>query len=254
MAIIKEKPIRKAYVWFDEELIENVDVRYCFYRSAPPEKLPYKEFHTIMLDITEDEDTLWNKFHKNNKYKIKRASERDNLICRFWEPHNIEPLALNEFHRFYNEFASERGLTKLKYHHLELLVARELLALSCVISEKGDCLVWHGYYQNHKIASLFYSSSTNNKEVSSSLLGRANRYLHWQDILKFKEIGITSYDFCGWYTGESDNKLLAINQFKEEFGGSIIKKYNFNEAMTLQGKIYLLGLDFYQKFQEVKFR
>jgi lipid II:glycine glycyltransferase (peptidoglycan interpeptide bridge formation enzyme) len=89
---------------------------------------------------------------------------------------------------------------------------------------------------------LFYSASLFRKVDSSTVrnkIGRANRYLHWQDMQRFKSEGISTYDFGGWYQGESDQQRLSINKFKEEFGGQIVKNYICERALTSKAKIFL---------------
>jgi len=72
-----------------------------------------------------------------------------------------------------------------------------------------------------------------------SLTGRANRLQHWRDMLRFKSSGVVSYDFGGWYEGREDQDRLRINSFKEEFGGQVLKAFNWIRPMTLRGRAYL---------------
>jgi lipid II:glycine glycyltransferase (peptidoglycan interpeptide bridge formation enzyme) len=89
-------------------------------------------------------------------------------------------------------------------------------------------------------ARLFYSASHFRKSEDSelrNLIGRANRLLHWEDIRFFKEMGLSCYDFGGWYGGREDVEKLAINQFKESFGGEKQREYTYIVPVTAIGKI-----------------
>jgi lipid II:glycine glycyltransferase (peptidoglycan interpeptide bridge formation enzyme) len=71
------------------------------------------------------------------------------------------------------------------------------------------------------------------------MLGRANRYHHWEDMLRFKKSGISVYDFGGWYVGDTDQEKLRINDFKNKFGGQIVKNFNCNYCINIKGSLYL---------------
>jgi hypothetical protein len=72
------------------------------------------------------------------------------------------------------------------------------------------------------------------------MVGRANRYHHWQDIVKFKNLGIATYDLGGWYADTTDPAKININKFKEEFGGELVKHFNCRHGITTKGKLFLL--------------
>src|SRR2546428_94505 len=70
-------------------------------------------------------------------------------------------------------------------------------------------------------------------------IGRANRYLFWNDILRFKEQGLKWFDFGGWYPGTTDQTLLRINQFKKGFGGDLLREYECEQIVSLKGWLVL---------------
>jgi lipid II:glycine glycyltransferase (peptidoglycan interpeptide bridge formation enzyme) len=57
------------------------------------------------------------------------------------------------------------------------------------------------------------------------MTGRANRLLHWEDILYFKNQGYEIYDLGGITLDESNKEGQAIAKFKRCFGGTLIKEY-----------------------------
>jgi hypothetical protein len=56
-------------------------------------------------------------------------------------------------------------------------------------------------------------------------------------MLRFRDLGCTTYDLGGWYAGKTDTHQLRINAFKEEFGGRVVQNFNCIEAVTIKGKI-----------------
>jgi lipid II:glycine glycyltransferase (peptidoglycan interpeptide bridge formation enzyme) len=71
------------------------------------------------------------------------------------------------------------------------------------------------------------------------MIGRANRLLHWEDILYFKQEGLSYYDFGGWSSDTTNLERQKINAFKESFGGVIIPQYSYYVPVSLLGKIFL---------------
>ena len=60
-----------------------------------------------------------------------------------------------------------------------------------------------------------------------SLIGRANRALHYLNMLNFKDRGITTYDLGGYALGTQDPELQEVNEFKDSFGGQLIEESNY---------------------------
>jgi hypothetical protein len=59
------------------------------------------------------------------------------------------------------------------------------------------------------------------------------------DIQRFQKNSTCRYDFGGWYSGTSDEKLLRVNAFKEKFGGVKTKRFHSTLAISVKGKLYL---------------
>jgi lipid II:glycine glycyltransferase (peptidoglycan interpeptide bridge formation enzyme) len=81
-------------------------------------------------------------------------------------------------------------------------------------------------------ASLFREAD----EVSyRNMIGRANRLLHWEDILYFKDQGYEIYDLGGVTLNQSNKEGQAIARFKECFGGSLVKEYKSWIPVSFKG-------------------
>jgi lipid II:glycine glycyltransferase (peptidoglycan interpeptide bridge formation enzyme) len=246
MTIVRGKFILRGDIWFDEkpEKISNLDVLYYYYQMAPPTNLEveFEEEYTLVLDLTKEQDVLWKTLKKDNRYKIRRAVEKDRVVYEFleWIDSNI----LNDFLNFYKQFTLQQGLKSLSKQaisRLESYANAGVLKLSRVKSQAGHPLAWRVYYYSkNRIFPLHSASNRHSTDASyNQMIGRANRYHRWQDILQFKSLGVLLYDFGGLYINTTEQHLLNINDFKEEFGGELVRNFNWRYGITLKGKLFL---------------
>ncbi len=197
------------------------------------------EFYTIVLDLTQSEGSLFGAIKQGTRYEIRRAQSSDHLTYRCWE--NPKPDIVQSFCDFYNGFAAEKDLPKAPRTRLQHLSRSAGLAISSV-SNAHETLVWHAYLKTPARVRLDHSASPfrSTEDVARrQLIGRANRFHHWQDILLFRGLSIATMDLGGWYAGTEHKKLLQINKFKEEFGGHVIRGFNCTTGVTWRGKLAL---------------
>ena len=245
MNVFREKSVLIQEVWFDEEPQEKpkADVLHFIERTQPIQGIQFDEFYTRIVDLKQNRDELWKSLGKDNRYKIRRAEQKDQFLSSYWDRNSLDETILNNFLDFHDRFTTLQGLKKISRVRVRSFAESGILDLSLVQSPDGVPLVWHAHccVQNHAV--FFYGASLKNPHDTSyqSMLGRANRYHHWQNILRFKDLGIFNYDFGGWYAGKTDQKLLNINKFKEEFGGKIVKNFRCLHGITLKGK-FCVGL------------
>jgi hypothetical protein len=218
----------------------QVDLLAHYQSATPVHSLWSQEFYTIEVDVTRNEGGIFAGMGKTNRYKISRADKRDKLQYEWW--HQDAESVLDEFTEFFAHFARRVGLQVPRRDWLRDYAQAGVLDVSRVCDENGRALCWHTHYRGDNRARLFHSASSYRDYADAamrSLTGRANRYQHWRDMLRFKEVGTTSYDFGGWYAGENDQDRLRINSFKEEFGGRVVKAFNSIQPVTLRGRAYL---------------
>ncbi len=238
MTIYINHGIKYSEVWFDELPDSNVDVvvrRQC---NEPILNSVYRVFPTLLIDLTKTELNLYSDIKQNTRYEIRRSETKDNCIAEyFFKQDNM----LRDFSKFYGIFAEYSGLPKLDYIKLNQMFINDRIVFSRINCE-GETLVWHAYYCIGGRARLLYSVSIFHGLTSAqrNLIGRANRYLHWKDIVHFKNLNYHSYDLGGWSPlGDSDIKKQKINKFKEEFGGRKIVNYDCIYPDSRIGKIFL---------------
>ncbi len=239
--LYKYKFLKVQEIWFDEnEKIKKVDK--VIYNQIPKKINKHAEiFYTLTISLKQDEDNIFSKFRKNNRYEIKRAINKDKLICNIYDK-NIEDKILNDFVSAYNEFGKERGLGQIVHTIYKSYANNYNLLIANITNKEGDILVWNSYILYNKRARLKTSNSflnTQDKDIKN-LIGRANRMLHWKVMLYLKHSGYELYDFGGWYQGNKDIKKLGINNFKESFGGEKEISFNYTKCLSIKCHIHYL--------------
>ena len=120
MVIVTKKLIFSVgEVWFDEEpgKLDDVDALHYMQRTHPIEDVQSDEFHTKLIDLTKSHDELYESIGKNEKYKIRRAEQKDNIVYEYWEQPDFDILKI--FSDFYDLFALQKGLAKMNRSQLK---------------------------------------------------------------------------------------------------------------------------------------
>jgi len=238
MYICKSRFLTRGEVWYDGEPSDTCSVDWILFqqRSSPFPGSSWKYFYNYFVDLTQSTGQLTEQLNKDTAYKIRRARDRDQITCECCDPR--DPAVLNRFEEMYNPFAATKGLSRLDREQMNGMAAAGVLDLSVARDSQGNALVWHANYRNHRRATQMHSPSFYWKLSGSAernLIGRANRYLIWNDMLRYKEQGLRCFDFGGWYEGATDQALLKINEFKKGFGGQVVREYVCQQILTLKG-------------------
>lgn len=228
-------------LWFDEELPQGVQPDIVRHRQAfEPKAAVASDFYTLTTDLTLDPEALLGQVQKETRYEIRRAQEKDQALLEAWD--GKDSAFFDQFVAFYQEFAAQKGLQALDPQHLRLMASAGRLDLSRArIATEAEALVYHAHYRHGGRARLLHSASRFRGSSDSgfrALVGRVNRWLHWQDLTRFKADGTTWYDWGGWYEGQEDQDRLRINQFKESFGGTALRTYNCEVLRSTKARIF----------------
>jgi hypothetical protein len=245
MALIYQKKflkfitLRYGLTYFDEP--------YCKVRADVIREWQYskkrlfsEEFHTLFIDLTKDEEAIFDEFEKTTKYQINRAKSRDNI-------HTLtlnEKEQKNEFYAFYNAFAASKKLPPVGEDEINLLIDNNMFKIRAAFMNDGGGIVYHSYVIANKRARLMQSASLFRDYPDSAFknfIGRANRFLHWDDICYFRKNGCLIYDLGGVGMNTNDKETQAINEFKEGFGGTLVREYKSQVPLTVKGFFFLLG-------------
>ena len=239
MITIKGRFLTYGEIWFNEQPPQRpgVDVLMFRLRPEPITGSRYTPFLSLANDLTADAETLKASFGKTNRYKIHRAEIKDELEAEFFEdcrPH------LDSFCGFYDSFADQKCLQRLYRRELQAACEAGQLVLTSAKC-RGQVLVWHAYIRLRDTAALLHSASHFRAHAAAdrAVVGRANRWLHWRDMLEFKRLGLNRYDWGGMFDDEKIPAQASINAFKREFGGIPVHHWNCTLPMTLKGRSYL---------------
>ena len=214
----------------------GADLLECLQLPAPIPGGQSSEFRTRILPLTLSLDQLLSGIDRDTRRDIRRAEDRDAFLT---EAMPASGSALDDFFVFYDRFAAAKGLRKSDRTRLIKLAEGQALALSRCRAAAGEILVAHAYVVCAGRARLLLSASTAGADSElRKMIGRANRLLHWRDIVRFKEERVDLYDLGGW-SGASDPALARIDHFKAEFGGEIVVEYNFRGALSPLGSLVL---------------
>ena len=239
MIRIMGKGVLYGEAWFDENPGDDpgVDIVQYRYRNTPAADAQFIPFLSLLTDISIGEDAIANAFGKDCRYKIRRADTRDGLHMEFiTEPERRLPV----FRAFFDAFARQKSHAPCDQPWLVAACEARQLVLSSA-SRGGEALVWHAYVLCGASAGLQYTASHFRGQDNDfrALVGRANRWLHWQDMLQLKAMGIKRYDWGGLFEDESTPERAGINQFKKDFGGQPVRVYECTLPVTFKGRIYL---------------
>ena len=239
MIRIEGRAVIYGELWFDEPppADAGVDVLVHRYCTAPLAKTRSVPLHSLRTDLTPPAEAIFAGFDESCRRQIRRAGRDEGLRQELF----AQPAAeLDEFAAFYDVFARQKGLWLADRHWLARAADARQLTLSCVAHD-GERLVWHAHVRAGRTAQLAHSASLYRgaNDDYRSLVSRANRWLHWQDMLTFKAAGALVYDWGGMFADESTAERAGINRFKRTFCGTPVLAYECSVPVTLRGRLWL---------------
>jgi hypothetical protein len=179
-----------------------------------------KPQYTLLIDLTQDDETLQTGMSKNMRSQLRKA-ENDGFV---WARSDD----LDEFRALYNAFAADKGLKPLAQ---KILDAEKHALYVAKTSFEGKPLVAHAYLVDleESRARFLYGATVRLAEGADvNLVGRANRLAHWREMQEFRLQGLKTFDFGGYALNTEDAQKQGINQFKESFGGRIAEENTFD--------------------------
>jgi lipid II:glycine glycyltransferase (peptidoglycan interpeptide bridge formation enzyme) len=240
---------RIAEIWYNisEKPQKEVDIiRYKFVTKETPKAASFEQLYTILIDLSKSDEELLSLIRKNTRYEINRAREKDNIKCvTFFEEKEKNEEKISKYMDFYNAFAVSKNRSSITFSDLKQFYDNETICVRYAAKEENETeiLTMHAYIISDNTARLHQSSSlfrTSGDSEYKNLVARANRLLHWDDILYFKNKGLALYDLGGWYGGQTLKEQLLINQFKESFGGEKKREYSYIVPVSIRGIIAIL--------------
>ena len=205
--------------WFarkvsSRDLLELV-VYYQYLGGKTPPLFFRRSFSAAQIDLDREPEVIQADMQKNVRYKIRRA-EKDGLR---WEV-GVNP---GDFVSFHDSFAQKKGIEGVDLARIKSFGSAILLSHAV---HDGRVLVQHAHLVDEREyrARMLYSSSARFDAEDAALVGRANCWCHWKEMLYFRERGIRTYDLGGIAMNVHDRVLEGINEFKLGFGGKIVQE------------------------------
>ena len=228
MVEIKEsrKGMPMYYLWYAKEP-KKCNGFVTYKQSLIPIGKNVEKFPTLLTDLTQEEEEIWKQFAKNCAYEIKRA-KREEVSVEILESSRISEQEIREFCEFFDQFWESKGIRQADPEEF-YKEAKTYIDNGCMVFSKakidGQTIVYHTYVVEGEYTRLLHSASLYriSQDRKPAIVGMANRYLHWEDMLYFKEKGIQKYDWGGAGEGED---VIGITRFKESFGGEKTFLYN----------------------------
>ena len=247
MIYYRKKLLSKiAEIWYNynEKPNKKIDVlRYKFVEQKNKIMFSFEELYTILIDLLASEDELSSCIKKNTRYEINRAKNKDGIICEnLLEPGKNNPEAVEKYIKYYNDFAHSKNRSDLLFGDIEQFIGAKNYCIRYARKE-NEIITMHAYVISDNTARLQQSCSlfrNSSDPEYKNMVARANRLLHWEDIIYFKNMGLPIYDLGGWYGGNINKEQLLINQFKESFGGIKKKEYSYIVPVSFFGYVSVL--------------
>jgi hypothetical protein len=230
-----------AELFFDDDLPEPLPAVDLLRYVAVPEPTSDRAWirrNMLSVDVTLPEDELLQAMGRNTRYKIRRAMRRDRLHVETFDSPTPEVVAT--FTDYYDEFASSKALRPIFRPRLYAMADSGTLLISRVSREGMAPLAWHAYAVAAGHALLLYSASHFRRYKESAernMIGRANRYLHWHDMLWCKAAGYESYDLGGINLAGEDPATRRVTEFKLGLGGRPQPTHMCTTAVSARGRL-----------------
>lgn len=229
MLVVKQRKglFTEATVWFAEQKYIGADIVH--YKSC---RFPVTQMCTgaitLLTDLQQTDDELIKMCESNCRNEIRRAI-KDEDVAFMWHGDNINDSVIEEFVSFYNQFSKEKNWGEVDMRQLSQNMkryrSRNGLIISCACVE-GNRSVYHVYIADGRRARLLHSCSLYRKNESKEMrkkIGMANRYLHYDDLRKLRDMG---YQQCDWGGAGKNSEVYNIYKFKKSFGGKHTLVYN----------------------------
>lgn len=194
-----------------------------FFQSPVNINNSLNEFYTLLIDLHQTQEEIFKTIYERTQSEI--TSFLKNNVYSYEIKINLSRSELNEIISQFNTFAIQKNIRKAEVERLKAYNEKGILAVSKITVDSKT--TWINIYRfTTDRATNLYSFSAETTHITNSVLGKAHRALHWLDILELKKAGVNFYDLCGWYNGSTNQELLNINKFKEQFSQNKVKEYS----------------------------
>lgn len=239
LALQRTKAVKAAHIWFAAKPRPADALKLTYYYhckfTGPVNGFQRHAKFTKLVNVDRPDEAILKEFHKNNQYKIRRA-QKEGLAFSLVDNPDV-------FAQFYDSFAATKDMDAIDPNVLRSYWPRIVVTQ---MTNAAEVLVMHSYVMDETIgrasmwqsASQFRSAEGEDGQQKRNLIGRANRLLHYRDMIWLRDRGFKTYDFGGYAANTTDLSLQHINDFKDSFGGELVEESNYaSAAITLLRRV-----------------
>jgi lipid II:glycine glycyltransferase (peptidoglycan interpeptide bridge formation enzyme) len=193
-------------------------------------------YGTMIIDLTQSEETLWGNIHSKHRNVIRNAIKKGVKIHTGIEHSQIaHELVRDTFRRSKLPFMGRTSFMKMT----QGLGPFVKIFIADYQGQVQGCGVFP--YSNHS-AYYVYGGS-----IQAPLSGSMN-LLQWEAIRHFRELGVKRYDFCGVRINpEKGSKQAGLMMFKERFGPRLVRGYLWKYPINpLKAGVYSLAVKLFR--------
>lgn len=235
----------------DADVLVNMELLF-----SSEEVMIYNEFKdsvylllpNYIIDLEQPEEVIFKNINKSTRRNINKAMKSGSF--KFVEHKCPTDEQIEAFSLFYNKFAKEVNIKKCDKRKLRSIRDKGALIITYITDEKDKVLCSHAHfcnnYQSFGIYSAIYRYGKGDS-YTGQLVGRANKFLDWNNILNAKKRGCKWYNFGGKITNPDDEKGQNVNRYKGSFGSVNGFDLRIYTANSLLGKLFLFALHIYFK-------
>ncbi|MBR2282465.1 MAG: hypothetical protein IJ863_07590 [Spirochaetales bacterium] len=195
--------------------------------------------YSLVSDLTSSNEELLNLMTKTIRNEINR-SERENVEVLFHSSQDLKSSLgiIDGFARMYHEMYAQKGMESVQLPTKELagyIDANQLIVSIAKID--GKPVVYHSHVYGDGCSRLLHSCSEFRvaDNATRNAIGRANKYLHWTDIQRLKDMGTEKYDWGGVSSFDNPN---GIDRFKMAFGPEPVEYCNISFSVSMKHRLY----------------
>ena len=235
----KKRFIKYNKLYFAEKIINtNADIiKYIQYSNNNYNYLD--SFFTLIIDLNNSEEEIRRNIRTNYIHRINQAVKIHDIKVEYYNKPDISDL--NTFVKRYNKISDNKGYAKIKTEDLSRIKDNIVISYA-LYNYKIICGHLYIYDQQRFRQLNSYIENDLDGFPISKISSKANKYLHYQDILYAKKKKFLIFDFGGIFN--VDSRTLGITIFKLGFSKNIECSYNLTIANTFRGKIVLFILKY----------
>ena len=229
---------------FDVEGCDYLKFLFCK-NKAEIDGFTHQKKFTLIVDLTQDLDTIWCNIKKRCRDYIKHAQNKH------VQKDDIEININKHYNDFYkinvSQIKSMGRYLRLRLDIPKIDIMKRYGTLF-TMQHDNEILVGHVYLEDENHILLWHSASKRFQlKEKEKLISASSRLLHWEAIKYAKQKGLAIFDFGGLWTeeeAEKNNSKKGINFFKLQFGGEKVTRHFYYKIYS---KTLKLAYNLYER-------